>query len=76
MRTLTSAAAAAALRTSSPSVTRPAAMPFSAGDTAAHPIDRLGRPVELAERVACLSADKAAFVTGVLYNVDGGDLAR
>jgi NAD(P)-dependent dehydrogenase (short-subunit alcohol dehydrogenase family) len=51
-------------------------MPFSAGDTAAHPIDRLGRPVEVAERVACLSADKAAFVTGVLYNVDGGDLAR
>lgn len=43
---------------------------------AAHPIGRLGQPQEVAELVVWLSSDKASFVTGAYYPVDGGYLAR
>ena len=42
----------------------------------AHPIGRLGKATEVAELVAWLSSDRASFVTGAYYPVDGGYLAR
>jgi NAD(P)-dependent dehydrogenase (short-subunit alcohol dehydrogenase family) len=47
-----------------------------AGLVALHPIGRLGRAEEVAELVVWLSSDKASFVTGSYYPVDGGYLAR
>jgi NAD(P)-dependent dehydrogenase (short-subunit alcohol dehydrogenase family) len=41
-----------------------------------HPIGRLGETEEVAELVIWLSSDKASFVTGAYYEVDGGYLAR
>lgn len=41
-----------------------------------HPIGRLGRSEEIAELVAWLSSDKASFVTGSYYPIDGGYLAQ
>ena len=46
------------------------------GLVAAHPIGRLGEPGEVAELVLWLSSDRASFVTGAYYPVDGGYLAR
>ncbi len=43
---------------------------------ALHPIGRLGKPEEVAELVMWLSSDKASFVTGSYYAVDGGYLAQ
>ncbi|SFS87730.1 SDR family NAD(P)-dependent oxidoreductase [Sphingobacterium wenxiniae] len=36
------------------------------------PINRLGKPTEIAELVTFLSSDKASFVTGAYYIADGG----
>jgi NAD(P)-dependent dehydrogenase (short-subunit alcohol dehydrogenase family) len=41
-----------------------------------HPIGRLGTPEEVAELVLWLSSEKASFVTGAYYAIDGGYLAR
>ena len=41
-----------------------------------HPIGRLGKADEVAELVVWLCSDKASFVTGSYYPVDGGYLAR
>lgn len=37
-----------------------------------HPMGRLGEPEEVAELVLFLSSDKASFMTGAYYLVDGG----
>ena len=47
-----------------------------AGIAALHPIGRLGTAHEVAELVLWLATDKASFVTGSYYAVDGGYLAR
>lgn len=41
-----------------------------------HPIGRLGTSAEVAELVQWLSSDRASFVTGAYYPVDGGYLAQ
>ncbi len=39
------------------------------------PFKRMGRPEEIAEMVVWLCSERASFVTGALYNVDGGYMA-
>jgi NAD(P)-dependent dehydrogenase (short-subunit alcohol dehydrogenase family) len=46
------------------------------GIAAMHPMQRLGTAQEVAELVLWLASDKASFVTGAYYNVDGGYLAQ
>ena len=42
---------------------------------AAHPIGRIGEPEEVAGLVCFLASDRAGFITGVDYRIDGGLLA-
>jgi len=46
------------------------------GIAAMHPMQRLGTAQEVAELVLWLASDRASFVTGSYYNVDGGFLAH
>ena len=37
-----------------------------------HPLGRVGSPEEVAELILYLASDKASWITGVTYNIDGG----
>jgi NAD(P)-dependent dehydrogenase (short-subunit alcohol dehydrogenase family) len=39
------------------------------------PVRRMGEPGEIAEMVVWLCSDRASYVTGASYNVDGGWMA-
>ena len=38
------------------------------------PIPRLGEPWEVSELVAFIASDRAAYMTGVAFDINGGDL--
>ncbi|MBT3142514.1 short-chain dehydrogenase [Phaeobacter gallaeciensis] len=41
-----------------------------------HPVDRTGTPAEVAALVAFLVAEESGFITGQVYTVDGGRMAK
>jgi NAD(P)-dependent dehydrogenase (short-subunit alcohol dehydrogenase family) len=47
-----------------------------AGMVSTVPLKRVGRPEEIAQAIVFVSSDKASFITGVAYPVDGGKSAR
>jgi NAD(P)-dependent dehydrogenase (short-subunit alcohol dehydrogenase family) len=40
------------------------------------PLKRVGKPEEIAQAIVFVSSDKASFITGASYLVDGGKTAR
>jgi NAD(P)-dependent dehydrogenase (short-subunit alcohol dehydrogenase family) len=40
------------------------------------PLNRVGRPEEIAQTIMFLASDKASFITGASYIIDGGKTAR
>src|SRR2546422_3474867 len=47
-----------------------------AGLASTVPLKRVGRPEEIAQTIAFLASDKASFITGASYLVDGGKTAQ
>jgi NAD(P)-dependent dehydrogenase (short-subunit alcohol dehydrogenase family) len=47
-----------------------------AGVASTIPLKRVGRPEEIAQAIVFVSSDKASFITGASYLVDGGKTAR
>ena len=41
-----------------------------------HPVGRTGSPAEVAALVAFLAAEESGFITGQIYTVDGGRMAK
>jgi NAD(P)-dependent dehydrogenase (short-subunit alcohol dehydrogenase family) len=37
-----------------------------------HPLGRVGKPEEIAELIAFLASDRASWITGATYSIDGG----
>jgi NAD(P)-dependent dehydrogenase (short-subunit alcohol dehydrogenase family) len=40
------------------------------------PLKRAGKPEEIAQAIVFVSSDKASFISGATYLVDGGKSAR
>jgi NAD(P)-dependent dehydrogenase (short-subunit alcohol dehydrogenase family) len=37
-----------------------------------HPLGRVGKPEEIAELIAFLASERASWITGATYSIDGG----
>jgi NAD(P)-dependent dehydrogenase (short-subunit alcohol dehydrogenase family) len=37
-----------------------------------HPLGRVGKPEEIADLIAFLASDRASWITGATYSIDGG----